>query len=104
MDDDAAQAMTLIEAHSPSAEAAEVMRQIKRRLVIDRVPPDDIMVAIRDWTRYQPALSAAAHEYGVPVSLQAGSPLMRHPLAAVLDSLLALPDSLYAFDAVIDVL
>jgi ATP-dependent helicase/nuclease subunit B len=104
MGDDAAQAMTLIEAHSPSAEAAEVMRQIKRRLVIDRVPPDDIMVAIRDWTRYQPALSAAAHEYGVPVSLQAGSPLMRHPLAAVLDSLLALPDSLYAFDAVLDVL
>lgn len=104
MDKDAVQSLTLIEAHSPSAEAAEVMRQIKRRLVLDRVPPDDIMVAVRDWPRYQPALSAAAHEYGVPISLQAGVPLTRHPLTAVLDALLALPDSLYAFEAVLDIL
>lgn len=104
MDETAAQSLMLIEAHSPSAEAAEVMRQIKRRLVMDRVPPDEIMVAVRDWPRYQPALSAAAHEYGVPVSLQAGVPLARHPLTAVLDSLLALPDSLYAFETVLDVL
>src|SRR5690606_614156 len=104
MDENTAHTMTLIEAHSPSAEAAEVMRQIKRRLVLDQVPPDDIMVAVRDWARYQPALRAAAHEYGVPVSLQAGVPLTRHPLTAVLDALLSLPDSLYAFEAVLDVL
>jgi ATP-dependent helicase/nuclease subunit B len=104
MGEDAAQTLTLIEAHSPSAEAAEVMRQIKRRLVLDRIPPDNIMVAVRDWARYQPALSAAAHEYGVPISLQAGIPLTRHPLAALLDALLSLPDSLYAFEAVLDVL
>lgn len=104
MREEDAEGLTLIEAHSPSAEAAEVMRQIKQRLVSEQVPPDDIMVAVRDWTRYQPALSAAAKEYGIPVSLQAGVPLMRHPLAALLDSLLALPDSLYAFEAVFDVL
>lgn len=101
---DAAQSLTFIEAHSPSAEAAEVMRHVKARLVHDGAAPDDIMIVLRDWARYQPALSSAAAEYGVPVSLQSGTPLTRHPLTAALDAVLTLPETGYAFGAVIDAL
>ncbi len=104
MSTEAAHTLALIESHSCSAEAAEVMRQIKRRLVLERVPPDHIMIVLRDWAGYQPALSSAAHEFGIPVSLQAGTPLNRHPITALLDSILSLPVTEFAFEAVIDVL
>lgn len=104
MDADAARTVTLIEAHSPASEATEVIRSIKQRLVLDRTPPDDVMVVLRDWPRYQPTLSSAAAEFGVPLSLQSGMPLGRHPLMAVIDGLLTLRDSDFSFANVMDLL
>lgn len=104
MPPDAARTLAFIEAHSPSAEAIEVMRLVKKRLVLDYAAPDDIMIVLRDWARYQPALTGAAKEFGVPVSLQAGAPLSRHPIAAALTAVLSLPAANFAFEAVIDAL
>lgn len=102
--DDAAQSVLLIEAHSVSAEARAVMRHVKRLLVTHRAPPDDVLIALRDWNRYAGPLAAAASEYGVPISLQSGTALIRHPLLALIRTVLTLPQQEFRFNTVIDIL
>ncbi|MBK9123356.1 MAG: exodeoxyribonuclease V subunit gamma [Chloroflexi bacterium] len=101
---DAARSVLLIEAHSVSSEARAVMRHVKRLLVEHRAPPDDVLIALRDWDRYAEPLAAAASEYGVPIALQSGTALVRHPLLALIRTVLTLPQQEFRFNTVIDVL
>ncbi|NOG50507.1 MAG: hypothetical protein HND48_14610 [Chloroflexi bacterium] len=101
---DAARSALLIEAHSISAEARAVMRHVKRLLIEKHAPADSIMIALRDWRRYAEPLEAAAFEYGVPVALQSGTVLGRHPLFALIRTVLTLPQQEFRFNTVIDIL
>lgn len=76
-----------IEAPDPAAEVGAVLRRVKG-LLLDGCPPDEIMIAIRDWQRYQPHFLALAREYGLPLALHYGEHLIEHPMvAALLDAL-----------------
>jgi len=98
-------ALTLIEGANPFIESREVMRGIKRRLVTEPgCQPDDFLIAVRDWPTYGAALSAAAHEFGVPLAVHHGQPLIEHPFGAFFDGLLRLADDGFPMRETVDVL
>lgn len=86
----ATDAIRLLEAPDPTAEAALVLRRIKR-LLLDGVPPDHILIAARDWATYADAFATAARAYGVPIALNTGEALARNPAITALLNLLELP-------------
>ncbi|MBK8023359.1 MAG: hypothetical protein IPK19_18490 [Chloroflexi bacterium] len=92
-----------LEAPDPAAEAAAVLRLVKRRLV-EGCQPDALMIAVRDWERYGPALATAARQYGVPMALHFGAALVHTPAAAALIDLLALHGNGFRRRAVLDAL
>lgn len=97
-------ALTFIEGANSFVESREVMRQVKRRLVSQDARPDDFLIAVRDWATYGSALSAAAAEFGVPLAVHHGQPLLEHPFGAFFDGLLRLSEEDFPRREVCDVL
>lgn len=82
--------VTLIEAPDAAGEVAAVLRQVKR-LLLNGHAPDGILIALRDWTRYQPHFTALAQEYRIPLALHYGDKLTENPAITTLFKLLELP-------------
>lgn len=101
--------VSFLEAPDPAAETAAVLRRVKALLlgvagVGAACRPDDILIAARDWGRYSPHLSALSEQYGVPLALHQGTPLAGNPAVAALLRALALPESNYRRQDVLDAL
>jgi len=92
-----------IEAPSPAAEAAAVMRDIKRKLV-GGATPESIVVAVRDWARYADALIGAAHAYDIPTAAHYAPAPSDNPAIAALIAALNLHRDGFRRRAVLDVL
>jgi ATP-dependent helicase/nuclease subunit B len=60
--------LRLIEAADTTQEAGAVMRAVKGLLLAGE-PADDVLVAVRDWSRYGVPLARFARAYGVPIAL-----------------------------------
>ncbi|MBN8634340.1 MAG: PD-(D/E)XK nuclease family protein [Anaerolineae bacterium] len=86
----ATEAIRLLEAPDPVAEAALVLRRVKR-LLLDGTPPEQVLIAVRDWSTYADAFGTAARAYGVPVAINYGEPLKANPAITALLNVLALP-------------
>ena len=63
-----------IEAPDPAREVGAVLRRVKR-LLLDGCSPDDILIALRDWTLYGGQIAAQGQAYGLPLALHYGEPL-----------------------------
>ncbi len=81
----------LIEAPEPLQEVAAVMRAIKA-LLLDDTRPDDILVALRDWSRYQTYIEMFTRLYNLPMQLHYGAPLANNPAIIVLMDVLSLAE------------
>lgn len=79
----------LIEAPEPLQEVAAVMRSIKS-LLLDGTRPDDILVALRDWSRYHTYMEMYTRLYDLPMLLNYGEPLVNNPAITVLMDVLSL--------------
>ncbi|MDX1992645.1 MAG: PD-(D/E)XK nuclease family protein [bacterium] len=79
----------LIEAPDPAAEAAAVLREVKR-LLLNGGAPDDILIALRDWSRYEGHLAAYGRAYGLPLVPHYGESLAQNPAVDAVLNLLAL--------------
>src|SRR5690606_32989581 len=81
----------LLEAPEPAAEVGAVLRRVKR-LLVDGVHPNNILVAIRDWALYGHHFTSLAQSYGLShlLSVQNGEPLASNPAIAALFELLDL--------------
>lgn len=79
-----------LEAPDPKQEVALALRRVKRMLLVDGVPPDSILIALRNWSLYQPHLAALGQKYGLPLALHYGLPLAQNPAITALLDLLAL--------------
>lgn len=82
--------LTLIEAPSAEEEVAAILRNVKRLLLTTDARPDDILIALRDWSRYRPHFSRYLREYGLPLVLHYGEPLGENPAIIALMNLLEL--------------
>ncbi len=86
-------AVTLIEAQTGAIEAREAIRWLKARHLRDGVALADCIVIARDLPPYEPYLREAAREFGVPLAISAGAPLIDNPAVAALLDALTLPTS-----------
>lgn len=96
-------AVTLLEAPDPAGEVRAVLRRVKR-LLLEGIPADEVLIALRDWERYYPYFSSFGQLYGLPLALHYGHPVKENPAIAALMSLLALHEQDFPRSQVIDVL
>lgn len=82
-------AVRLIEAPDPRQETAAVLRQVKR-LLLNGTPPDEILIALRDWPRYAPYFNAYGKAYGLPLALHEGESIAINPAIMALMNMLSL--------------
>lgn len=77
------EAIQLIEMPTPTEEVQAVLRQVKKQLA-DGVRPDDILIALRDWTRYEAYFKSYQRLYDLPLLLHHQTPYDKTPVIAVL--------------------
>jgi len=82
-------AIQMIAMPNPAEEVESILRKIKRQL-LDGVQPDDILVALRDWTRYAAHFETGRDEYDLPLLLHYERSLHTAPVIAVLTDLLGM--------------
>jgi ATP-dependent helicase/DNAse subunit B len=80
-----------VEAQNRLEESRAALRWIKRRSVSDGMPVDEVAILARNLAAYRPSLIEVAAEFGVPLRLIGGAPLIDNPAIAALLSLLTLP-------------
>ena len=85
----AGEAIQWIEAPDPPREVGAVLRRVKR-LLLEGCAPDDILIALRDWSLYGGQVAVQGESYGLPLALHHGSPLAGSPAVVALLDLLRL--------------
>ncbi|HVO43745.1 MAG TPA: PD-(D/E)XK nuclease family protein [Aggregatilineales bacterium] len=96
-------ALTLIEAPDRRAETAAVLRRVKR-LLLDGIPPESIMIVSRDPAAYTAHFLEKAAAYGVPLATRGGLPLPENPAVGTLMALIGLADADFPRRATLDLL
>jgi ATP-dependent helicase/nuclease subunit B len=97
--------VTMIEAPDPLQEVGAVLRQVKN-LLLDKCPPNDILIALRDWTLYSAHFASLAHEYGLAslLAMQYSETLAENPAITALTDLLHLSSEDFRRRSFLDVL
>ena len=86
--EEAGEAVELVEASDRAAEVRTALRWLKSRLVDDGMRPGEVALLARNITPYRPFIFQIAAEFGLPVRLMGGFPLRANPaIAALLDLL-----------------
>jgi ATP-dependent helicase/nuclease subunit B len=85
------QSIEFLEASNRAEESRAAMRWIKQRLVYDGLQLNEVAILARNLEAYRPFLVEVAAEFGVPLHLVGGAPLIDNPVIAALWSLLSLP-------------
>ncbi|QPC81769.1 exodeoxyribonuclease V subunit gamma [Phototrophicus methaneseepsis] len=82
----------LIEAPEPAEETAAVLRAVKQKLLQGQAAPEDILVVVRDWHRYQHDIETYTRLYDLPVLRHFAQPIYENPAIVALMRLLQLAD------------
>ena len=85
------QSIEFSEAQNRAEESRAALRWIKQRIVIDGIMINEVAILARNLETYRPFLSEVAAEFGVPLRLIGGAPLIDNPAIAAFLSLLSLP-------------
>src|SRR5262249_28332240 len=94
-----ADGVQLVEAPGLLGETRMVARRVKR-LLLDDVAADEILVTMRDVQPYADVVREAFGEYGIPVDVEGADPLGRTPAVTALLRALRLPDEDWPFAGV----
>ena len=84
-------AIEFVEAQTRSVEARAALRWVKARIVRDGLKLTDVAVFARDLEPYRPFIYETAAEFGIPLRMVGGQPLVENPGVAALFALLSLP-------------
>jgi ATP-dependent helicase/DNAse subunit B len=87
----ATEAITCIEAQDRAAEARAAMRWLKSLVLRHDHALHEIALLARDLEPYRPYLAEVAVEFGLPLHVAGGRPLLSNPAIAALLNLLGLP-------------
>jgi ATP-dependent helicase/nuclease subunit B len=91
-----------IEAPTRAVEARAALRWVKARVVRDGLKLTDVAILARDIEPYRPFLEEVAEEFGIPLHIAGGQPLIENPAAAALLTLLSLPAEEWKRRALLD--
>lgn len=95
--------LTLIEAADPTQEAGAVLRAVKRLLLAGE-PADEILIAVRDWSRYGVPLARLARAYGVPIALTYTPKASETPFIVAFRAVMTLAQDDFPRERVLEVL
>ncbi len=85
------QPIEFLEAQTRAEEARAALRWIKTRIVRDSMSPSELALLARDLDAYRPFVEEIAAEFGLPLRMIGGVPLIDNPAVAALLALLSLP-------------
>ena len=91
-----------IEAQTRALEVRSALRWIKARVVRDGMKLNEVAVLARDLAPYLPFLDEVAAEFGIPLHIVGGQPLIENPAVTALLNLLSLPTNDFPRCAVLD--
>ncbi|MFZ5819292.1 MAG: PD-(D/E)XK nuclease family protein, partial [Chloroflexota bacterium] len=80
-----------IEAQTRALEVRAALRWVKVRVVRDGMKLGDVAILARDLEPYRAFLEEVAAEFGIPLHIVGGQPLIENPAVAALMNLLSLP-------------
>ncbi len=80
-----------IEAQTRALEVRAALRWIKARVVRDGMKLSEVAVLARDLEPYRAFLTEVADEFGIPLRVTGGQPLIENPAVSALLTLLSLP-------------
>lgn len=80
-----------IEAQTRSLEVRSALRWVKSRVIRDGMKLSEVAILARDLEPYRAFLEEVADEFGIPLRIVGGQPLMENPAIAALLKLLSLP-------------
>jgi ATP-dependent helicase/nuclease subunit B len=84
-------AIEFVEAQTRAVEVRSALRWVKARIVRDGMKLSEVAVLARDLEPYRPFLEETAAEFGIPLRIVGGQPLIENPAIAALLNLLSLP-------------
>ena len=87
---DAGNALQLIEAPDRAGEVRAALRWLKARIREEEMRPEELALLARDTAAYRPFLLQVAAEFGLPIRLVGGLPLLSNPAVAALMDLMRL--------------
>jgi ATP-dependent helicase/nuclease subunit B len=90
-DRNGADPIVFIEAQTRTAEVRTALCWLKARVVRDGMALADLAVLARDIEPYRPFLEETADEFGIPLRIVGGRPLIENPALAALLLLLSIP-------------
>jgi len=91
-----------IESQTRALEVRSALRWIKARVVRDGMKLSEVAVLARDLEPYRPFLEEIAAEFGIPLRIVGGQPLIENPAVAALMNLLSLPVNDFLRRAMLD--
>jgi ATP-dependent helicase/nuclease subunit B len=97
-------AVACLEAQNRAAEVRAALRWLKALLVREGYRLDEVALLARNLEPYRPHLDEVAAEFGLPLHLAGGQPLVTNPAVAALLNLLALPATHWPRRALLDAL
>lgn len=83
-----AEPLVMLEATQRTSEIRAALRWIKQAIVVQGADPKRCALVMRDVAPYRMTIEQIAHEFGVPIRMQAGTPLREHGLIGWLEMLL----------------
>ncbi|RMG76606.1 MAG: hypothetical protein D6711_03520 [Chloroflexi bacterium] len=92
-----------IEAPDPSMEVGAVLRRVKQ-LLLENIPPDDILITLRNWERYYTYFVHFGRKYQLPLALHYGMPLRENPVIVALLNMITLHQTGFLRRDVLDVI
>ena len=95
-------AVQFLEAQTRAAEARAALRWIKARIVRDGLKLTEAAILARDLEPYRAFIEETATEFGIPLRMVGGQPLIENPAVAALLALLSLPVDDWASRPVLD--
>lgn len=99
-----ANALMMLEAPDHTSEVGVVLRRVKRLLINTNNNPDDVLIVLRNWERYDKHFSNFAQKYQLPLALHYGQSLTENPVIAAFLDLLQLSERDFRRRDVLDVM
>lgn len=97
-------AIVMLEAPDPTREVGAVLRRVKRLLINTDNNPDDILIVLRNWDRYDTHFINLAQKYQLPLALHYGQALGENPVITAILNLLQLSERDFRRRDVLDVM
>lgn len=95
--------LCFIETPDQASETAAVLRRVKQ-LLLTGCPPDEILIALRDWPGYQAHIATYGRAYGLPLVPHYGDPIAQNPAVVALLNVIRLHEKDFQRRDVLDAL